>query len=305
MKRKILFIALLAYSINNYSQIRNKTDLQNRASEAISDRIYMEKKSSYFTKQEYSLISYKEKQLFQNLSKPDEKSDLSQYLAQHITQKDLNKIDFNKIKASYKLNTDPFKSNFFDYTIRLTFQINEKDKYRNVSVNTGNLELNKKIKDIFIHYPLDKLKITNKNRTGINSVQLFTRKNKQAIIMASTNIVCDELPIFKGCSPEERHTKRSSCNYKCLKDFILNNIALSTIEKQKKRGEIRVYPRFSIDTNGSVFKINSLAPNKIIKMEIDRIIKSINYKIIPAKRNGIPVDYYYNTEFLFVIEKQK
>jgi len=132
---------------------------------------------------------------------------------------------------------------------------------------------------------------------------LFARENRKAIIKASTNIVYDEKPTLEECKNIESKSKRSSCFYKKLQQHILNNISLQTVAKQKKKGEIRINPRFTIDSIGNIFNVNSIAPNKTLKNEVDRLIFSFIKKIIPAKRNGVAKNYFYKTNFILIIEK--
>lgn len=304
MKRITLLIIFL-HSIISFSQIKNKTELQERVSQFSDEAIDRERYNRYYSEKEYKLVSELEMNSFQTIANPDENSELSLFFKQNLSTKDLKKIDFHKITSSFLFKLNPYKLDNYDYTIRLTFEINKDNKAQNIKIQTGDTDLNNQIKKIFKTFPLEKLKLNDKYKSGIISVQLFTRENKKAIIKASTNAVYDINPSLKECENLEYYSKRSSCFYNELNKYILKNISLEAISKQKLKGEITIYPRFSIDANGNIYKVNSIAPNNIIKNEIDRIIESFDKKIIPAKRNDIPKDYYHETSYILFIENIK
>jgi hypothetical protein len=98
-------------------------------------------------------------------------------------------------------------------------------------------------------------------------------------------------------------------NYNCLNEkiytYVLANTSIETISKQKLKGNITLRFRFSIDTNGKVIRVNSIAPNKIIKDEIDRVLQSFDQTIIPAKRNNNPKIAYCDNYAVIIIEDKK
>lgn len=303
--KKIALLIILLHSIICFSQFNNKTELQERISEYSEEAKYREHQNPYYSEEEYKSVANLDKNSFQALANPDENSELSIFLKQNLTPKDLKKIDYSKITSSFLFKLNPYKLDNYDYSIKLTFEIGKENKAQNIKIQTGNTELNKQIQNIFKTFPIEKLNINNNYKSGEISVQLFTRENKKAIIKASTNAVCNVNPSFKACENLEYYRKRSSCFYNELKNYILKNISLEAISKQKLKGEITIYPRFSIDTNGKIFKVNSIAPNSIIKNEIDRVLESFNKTIIAAKRNETPIDYYYETNYIIFIENIK
>jgi hypothetical protein len=303
--KKIAFLIFIFQSTISYPQYDNKTELQERITQYSDGAINRERQNRYYTEAEYKLIADVEKNSFQTSATPNETSELSLFLKQNLTSDDLKKINFNQITSSFSYKLNPYKLENYDYTIRLTFEIGKDNKAQNIKIQTGNADFNKQIKNVFKNFPLEKLNLNDKYKSAIISVQLFCRENKKTIIKASTNAVYDLNPSIKECENLEYYSKRSSCFYNELNKYILQNISLEAISKQKLKGEITIYPRFSIDINGKIYKVNSIAPNSIIKNEIDRIIESFDKKIIPAKRNDIAKDYYYETSYILFIENTK
>lgn len=300
--KKIIFLIVFTYSFKNYSQ-QKINNLQYTLSKIVNERNDDELDNEYYSKLELEEEYLTESNMFQSLAKPDENSDLSNFLRANLNPELIENIDFNKIRSLY--NYKNISKKIFDYTIRLTFEINKKNKASNFRIFTGNYDLNKQIIEIFEKYPLEKFSIDESSKSGKISVQLFAKENKKTIIKASTFAVVDQIPIQKNCTDVKYRQQLSSCFYKSLYNYILNNISLATISKQKLRGEIKIRPRFSIDTNGKVFHVNSIAPNNIIKDEIDRIIKSYNEIIIPAKRNNEPKIFFYDTDYVIIIDNIK
>ncbi|GGA85421.1 hypothetical protein GCM10008015_27710 [Flavobacterium palustre] len=300
--KKLALLIILLHSIISFSQINNKTDLQERVSEYSNEAINRERQNRYYTEAEYKLVSELEKNSFQATANPDENNELSLFLKQNLSTQDLKKIDYHKITSSFLFKLNPYKLDNYDYTIRLTFEIGKDNKAQNIKIQTGNADFNKQIKNVFKTFPLEKLNIDTENKSAIISVQLFCRENKKTIIKASTNAVYDVTPSLNECQNLD-YSKRNSCFYNELNKYILKHISLEAISKQKLKGEISIYPRFSIDTNGKIFKVNSIAPNTIIKNEIDRIIQSFDKKILPAKRNDTTKEYFYETSYILFIEK--
>ncbi|WP_026715114.1 hypothetical protein [Flavobacterium daejeonense] len=301
MKKITLLIFIFQFAIS-YPQYSNKTELQERITQYSDETIKRERDNRYYTEEEYKLVNDLETTTFKNLANPNETSELSLFLKQNLTSDDLKKINFNQITSSFSYKLNPYKLDNYDYTIRLTFEIGKDNKAQNIKIQTGNADFNKQIKNVFKTFPLEKLNIDTENKSAIISVQLFCRENKKTIIKASTNAVYDITPSLNECQNLD-YNKRNSCFYNELNKYILKHISLEAISKQKLKGEISIYPRFSIDTNGKIFKVNSIAPNTIIKNEIDRIIQSFDKKIIPAKRNDTTKEYFYETSYILFIEK--
>ncbi|OXA77868.1 hypothetical protein SAMN05444397_11440 [Flavobacterium aquidurense] len=302
MKSIFLFLTILLFSFTSYAQ--NQRDSLNKVvHERIKDINQDEIDNPYYTKQEIEDEYVAENNIFQSLSKPNENSDLSNYFKIYLEKGLLRKIDFSEIKSS------PYYSHIsnkvYNHTIRLTFEINKKNKATNFRLNTGNKELDKEVIRLFKKYPLEKLSLGENAKTGKISLQLFARENKTTIIKASEFAVVDQLPILKGCENTQYNWELNKCLYDQLFKYILANISLKTISEQDLKGEIHIRPRFSIDATGKIFKANSIAPNKIIKDEIDRIILSYDQVLIPGKRNNIPKITYCDTYRLFVIQDIK
>lgn len=300
--KKLILLSTLILSIKSYSQIDDyRTDLEKKVYETSKLSIENGLEYNYYSKEEYELIIQKERKIFKSLGKPNKNSEISLFLKKYITEKDLSKINYSNIMSSFSYEVNPHKIEFFDFKIRLKFKLSEKNKISGIRIQTGNKELDYKIIKLFEKYPLKEVLKINDSK-GEYSLQLFEKEGRKTIINASTFFVNDEEPTLEKCKNIERAHKRGSCWYKELYQHILNNISQKEFAKQKLRGEIKIYPRFSIDSVGNIYNVNSVAPNKIIKNEIDRVIETFNKGIIPAKRNKIPKNYFYHTNYILIIE---
>jgi hypothetical protein len=302
MKSIVLLTAILLFSLNNYSQ-SEKDSLRKVVRERIKDIKESQSDNPYYTNQEKREEYTKEVNTFQALAQPSEDSDLANYFKIYLEQKHLQKIDFSTIGWSsfYKHLSNGTHS----YTIRLTFEISKTNKATNCRVNTGNKERDKKIIEIFKKYPLEKLGLKETDKLGKISVQLFAKENKNVIIKASKFAVVDTPPIAKDCEDTKLYWQTNKCLYDKLYEHILQNISLKTLNSQDLRGEIIFNPRFTINEEGKIVHVNSIAPNKVIKDEIDRVIQSFNGIAAAGKRNNSPRSMYCETFKTITIEDLK
>ena len=297
---KILLSLTLIISFNSYAQ--SKTDnLSERANEINRNLPY----DPYYSKQEIEDEYTTENNEFQVLSIPDENNELSNFIRRNLDPDILKKVDFSIIKSLPKYKNIPSK--IYINTIRITFEIDKSNKPTNFMLNTGNKELDKEVILLFKKYPLEKLSIDDSFKGGKISIQLFARENNKTIIKASTFAVFDQAPMIEDCGKTKYSMGLS--NYNCLDEkiyeYVLANTSIETISKQKLKGNITLRFRFSIDTNGKVIRVNSIAPNKIIKDEIDRVLQSFDQTIIPAKRNNKAKIAYCDNYAVIIIEDKK
>ncbi|MFG4005255.1 hypothetical protein B0A67_23705 [Flavobacterium aquidurense] len=302
MKSILPFIIIVLLSAKSFSQ-SPKDSFRNAVKERLKNINEKQIDNPYYSRQELEEEYLLENSVFQALAQPSTESDLANYFKIYLEQNLLKKIDFSKLKTSsyYK----GISNKKYNYTIRLTFEINKKNKAFNFRIHTGDSELDKKVIEIFKNYPLEKLNLNDNAKLGKISIQLFTKEDKNTIIKASTFAVVDQLPVLKGCEGIAYNSELGRCLYDQIFEYVLKNISLENIAKQGKRGEIIINPRFSIDSDGKIFRVNSIAPNKIIKDEIDRIITSFNQVIIPGKRNDTPKNTYCETFRMITINNLK
>lgn len=291
MKSILLFILIL-FSTTNYSQTQ-KDSLNKVVRKRIKDMLERESDNPYYTKKETENEYINENNIFQSLAQPSENSPLADYFKIYLETNLLKKINFSTIKSSY-LYKD-ISNNKYNYSIRLTFEINKKNKATNFRINTGNKELDRKVIEVFKKYPLEKLVLKESDKLGKISIQLFAKEDKKTIIKASTFPVVDQLPVIKGCENAKVNSELNHCLYDKLYKYILENISLKNISNQNLRGDIIIRPRFLINTDGKITRVNSIAPNKVIKDEIDRLIESFDQVEIPGKRNDKPKNTYCDT----------
>lgn len=123
MKSILLFIAILLFSFTGTSQTK-KDSLNKVVRERINNIQQTQADNPYFTKQEIEEEYANENNTFQALAKPSENSDLANYFKIYLESNLLKKIDFSTIKSSYLYKN--ISNSKFNYTIRLTFEINKK-----------------------------------------------------------------------------------------------------------------------------------------------------------------------------------
>ncbi len=302
MKTTVLFIIISIFSLTAYSQSA-KDSLKKIVRERIKDIQNTQSDNSYYTKEDTENEYINENSTFQALALPTENSDLSDFFKIYLEKKLLKKIDFSKIKESYLYKN--ISNSKYNYTIRLTFELSKTGKATNCRINTGNKELDRKIIEVFKKYRLEKLALKESDKLGKISVQLFAKENKEIIIKASQFAVIDIPPIIKECDDLQLYWQLNKCFYDKLYAFLLKNISLKTLNNQDLRGEIIFSPRFTINKEGKITNVNSIAPNKVIKDEIDRVISSFNGIIKSGKRNNISKDSYCETYRTITIENLK
>lgn len=302
MKTTILSIIVSIFSLTSYSQSQ-KDSLNKHVRERIKNLKDDLSDNPYYTKKEKEDKYLNENNTFQALAQPSVNSDLANFFKIYLEKKLLKKIDFTAIKDSYLYNN--FSNSKYNYTIRLTFELSKTSKATNCRINTGNKELDRKVIEIFKKYPLEKLGIKESDKSGKISVQLFAKEDKEVTIKASQFAVIDVPPVIKECEDSQFYWKFNKCLYDKLYEHLLKNISLKTLNNQELRGDIIFSPRFTITKEGKITHVNSIAPNKIIKDEIDRVIMSFNGTIESGKRNNIPKDTYCETYRTIAIENLK
>jgi len=307
-KMKVIFFFLLIsfYSFSQFKKDVNKkiiSDIENRKpwGQEFENQINDEIDNPYYNKEELLNKIIEERKHFQELSKPNPQSNLSIFLRRNLNLEILKKIKPRLVTTKFKLKD--YSKKYRDSIVTATFRIKKRNSFDRI--NLLDKDLKKEIKEVLDKYPIEKLGLDKTNRKGKITVQLFTFKNKKAVINASSTPVINEPPQFSTCHDINSYSNLTSCNYKVLYNFILSNLSTENISKQKLRGEIYIRPRFSIDKNGNIYNIDSVASNKIIKQEIDRVISLYKEKIIPATINNKPVDFLYETTYALYLEKIK
>ncbi|WP_289661353.1 hypothetical protein [Flavobacterium panacagri] len=302
MKTTVLFIIISIFSLTSYSQSQ-KDSLNKVVRERVKNIKEDQSDNPYYTKKEKEDEYLNENNIFQALAKPSQNSDLANFFKIHLEKKLLKKIDFTSIKDSYLY--DNFSNSKYNYTIRLTFELSKTGKATNCRINTGDKELDRKVIEVFKKFPLEKLGLKESDKSGKISVQLFAKEDKEVVIKASQFVVIDAPPVVKDCQDLQMYWQLNKCLYDKLHQYILQNISLKILNSQELRGEIIFSPRFTINKEGKITHVNSIAPNKIIKDEIDRVILSFNEIIKPGKRNNVPKDTYCETYKTITIENLK
>ena len=302
MKTTVLFIIISIFSLNSYSQSQ-KDSLNKVVQERIKNIKEDQSENPYYSQQELEDNYKDEINTFLALAQPSENSDLANHFKIYLEKKLLKKIDFSTIKWSsfYK----EISKNKTTLSVRLTFELSKTGKATNCRINAKDKELEKKIIEVFKKFPLEKLGLKESDKSGKISVQLFTKEDNEVIIKASQFAVVDVPPILKECEDASLYWQLNKCLYDRLYDYILKNISLKTLNNQKLRGEIIFRPRFTINSEGKIINVNCIAPNKVIKDEIDRVVLSFNETIEPGKRNQVPKNTYCDTFRTVTIENLK
>jgi hypothetical protein len=83
------------------------------------------------------------------------------------------------------------------------------------------------------------------------------------------------------------------CIDKILKNQIINNISASELEKVNVKGELKLFPKFLINNDGSLSNIKVKANTNEFSNEINRVVALLPKPIIPPMRNENPTGLFY------------
>lgn len=261
----------------------------------ISYNIQDEKAIFYTLKDESAFDNsfYMQKDSFLELTKPNEKSDLSNFLNERIDPYYFQKLGWDT-----------------GTPVKVEFEISDKLKPTNIKIINGGRNFNAAIKKEFIDYPIEKLGIQSEEKPCLCTIQIGNSNINK--FNASTVAVCDQLPLIIN-KPDsiDSYSKYAQYFNNNLQSFILKNISLEELEKSGLKGQITVNIEFIVNWDGKISNVNTKEihlekeeiENPTLKKEIERVIKSFEQIIIqPAYRNGKPFNYKHKYLFELFIE---
>lgn len=210
---------------------------------------------------------------FQHYAQPNPDNELSKHFKKYLDADYLEAIDFlQKDEALKKVN--------------LTFAFNDQNKIIRISANSRYPALNKKLKEVFKKFPVRKLNFSSKNTNTLYTLQIISKENNKTIVNCSSKLVFETYPSIKECESSKSYFKKKKCFERKLEEFILNQISLQIIQQSGLTGDLKLYPRFEIDRNGSVCKTYSKGPTKELTDELNRTLMNLPPFLVNGSRNG-------------------
>lgn len=244
------------------------------------------------------------KTLFEELTQPNQESVISKFFKKRLSKSDIKYINYSAIKNQLSL-FDPLALNDYSNKINLTFEVSPEGKILRPFIVTGNHNLNMKIGRILKEISIKKIGLSKPTNFKRYVIQLFdyNAETKTPFINASTFPVEETQPTLTSCKHKKSSSSRKNCTVKKIKEYCINHLSVEVITNQKIRGQIQLRPKFIIDFTGKITVANSIAPNKILKNELDRILMSFDESFIPSTLNRKPVYDYYETYFNISIDE--
>ncbi|MFG6686139.1 hypothetical protein ACGK9U_06130 [Mariniflexile sp. HNIBRBA6329] len=226
---------------------------------------------------------------FDYFGKPSPTNELSLYFRENINLELLKAIKFKDTIEDNK-------------RIILSFQFTKNLKIISVKANSQYGELNNEIEKAFRNYDLKKIKFPDNRGLYNYKLQIISSFNNSAIINCSTFLIYDKEPVYDGCDLINNHSNLSTCNYRILESFIADNMNPEIIQDFKSSGQLILQPKFTIDVKGEITANNSNAPTKVLKEELDRVLKLLPKPIAPATRNGKPISREVKSSIVLFVE---
>jgi len=110
--------------------------------------------------------------------------------------------------------------------------------------------------------------------------------------------IIEDVPVFPGCENVSKAQKRA-CFEEKMQHHVANNFKYPELALEMGIYG-RVFVMFTIDRDGSITRIKTRGPDKILEKEAERIIKTLP-KMIPGKQRGKPVPVPFSLPINFVV----
>lgn len=222
----------------------------------------------------------------QKYSKPSTTSNLSHFIKEHLSQNVLNKANLNEMNTS----------------VLLRFHMNSKYEYTNINVNARSRSLRDSLIAIFKTYPFEQLGIENPNSLNLYTAQLLSYESGATVVNASSKIVYESLPIYKGCEKSKSTQEAKKCFSSSIsKHFNRNFNSGLSADLGLPTGGHRILCMFKFSGNGEVSDIQVKAPHDVLKEEAIRTIKKMPTLAAPGIQNGKPVSVRYVLPISFLV----
>lgn len=216
---------------------------------------------------------------FDFYASPDKTNKLSRFFR--------NRIDTRMLKVIKFKEKDLRKQRVF-----LRFSLNSDNEPVYVKVSSPYSELNTSIEEAFKRYDIKKLNIPEINPLNGYLLQIISMEGNTAIVNCNTTIIYDRFPVFEGCESVTNYGAMRKCINKQLEKHIVATISATELENAKVFGAVKLFPRFSVNDNGTLNIIKSVGPTKNLTKELDRIIALFPGAKTPAMRNGNPTTIF-------------
>jgi len=216
---------------------------------------------------------------FDFYAKPDKTNKLSRYFRNRIDTRMLKEIKFKQKDTR-------------NQRIFLRFSLNSKKEPVYIKVSSPYSELNTSIREAFEKYDINKLNIPDINPLNGYLLQIISKEGNNTIVNCNSTIIYDRFPVFEGCESVANHGAMRKCINKQLEKHIVKNISAKELEKANVFGDVKLTPRFRVNTKGDLSNIKSLASTRNLGKELDRVVALFPAAKIPAMRNGNPSSIY-------------
>jgi len=110
--------------------------------------------------------------------------------------------------------------------------------------------------------------------------------------------VIEDVPVFPGCESVSK-SQRRACFEQKMQEHVVKNFRYPQMALEMGIHG-KVFVMFTIDKDGSIVKIKTRGPDKILEEEAQRIIKTLP-KIAPGKQRGKPVQVPFSLPINFVM----
>ncbi len=226
---------------------------------------------------------------FLTFTKPSPTNDFSVFVKSKLTETDLQMANLNRLNNR----------------LSIFFELDKNEQIINLKTNSRSDQLDKKIKEIFNNYTLEKLNYQDKKGPCSYILQVLSFKEDKIMINTSSILGYEKLPLFPGCE--------NSINLKEIKKCFSKNVQIHFSRKFNAdlpnrlglaRGKLKVWIRFKIDKNGNATKIATKLsqPSPAINIEVKRVMSLLPKMASVAEQNGKAVAVKYSIPFTLFIK---
>jgi hypothetical protein len=219
-----------------------------------------------------SAFSQDKKFNYQANTSPSVNNKLSIYLQNNFSKKELKKVSYNHAQNN----------------IILSFYLNEKLEVFDIDVSTKNLEIDKKLEDIFTKFPIQELNINTPSPSKKYSLQIISKDGRKSIFNCSTKIIEERGPNCKSCDTIKQFNDRKLCFAQTIQNHFYKTLNFALIKGEAKEKDSLIFISYFINTKGKlIYKKNKKDTQKTIS-EIKRSLNLFPEIINPAQFNNSP-----------------
>lgn len=234
--------------------------------------------------------AYKDKyEEFDAYAKSSETNELSKFFKNRINTKMLNALQFSE--------SDERKQRVF-----LTFNLNKNEEIINIKATSKYSEFNKQVVSIFKKYPKKKLNILEKSPLNTYVLQIVSKETGKNRINCSSEIIYDKFPVCHSCEHYTTYKDIKKCMGDKLEEHIINTISLKEIKSSGILGKLKLEPKFNIDDEGNIIKVNSNAPTDNLTKELNRVVKLFPKVKTVGTRNNNPTRSFFRKRIILQID---